>query len=106
MPHQCPGCSKSNPADAFYCYYDGRPLSKDRQQGPLHVGSLPFPAPFYFSDGQGCANFNELVLACNHRWEEARDFLVEDFWPTFFKGIGRLDLAAAAIQAGGESHPD
>jgi hypothetical protein len=106
MSVQCPVCSKVNPQDAYYCYYDGRPLSKERQQGPLHVGNMPFAAPFYFADGQGCANFNQLALACDNRWEEARGLLVEGIWPTFFGGIGRLDLAAAAKLAAREPDHD
>ena len=102
---RCPACSKSNPADAFYCHFDGRPLSKEHQ-GPLHVGSLPFPTKFHFADGQTCVNFNQLALACDKRWEEARALLVDGTWPTFFRSIGRLDLAAAAQQAAGEPDPD
>ena len=60
MARPCPACSKLNPADAAYCYYDGRVLAKDRQAGPLHVGAMPFPMPFCFADGQACANFNQL----------------------------------------------
>jgi hypothetical protein len=106
MPSPCPVCSKINPAEANYCYYDGRPLSTARQQGPLQVGSLPFPTAFYFSDGQACANFNQLALACDNRWEEARSLLAEGIWPAFFGGIGRLDLAAAAKQAAGDPDRD
>src|SRR5215212_3095348 len=83
MAIQCPACSKSNPADASYCYYDGRALSNDRPQGPLRVGSIPFATPFYFSDGETCANFNQLALACDNRWEEARSLLAEGIWATF-----------------------
>src|ERR1051325_12030864 len=106
MSTACPACSKTNPADAQYCYYDGRSLSKASPQGPLHVGALPFPMPFYFSDGQGCANFNQLALACDERWDEARSLLAEGYWPTFFRGIGRLDLAAAATLAAKEASLD
>ena len=55
MSTACPACLKTNPPDAQYCYYDGRSLSKAAPQGPLTFGTLPFPMPFYFSDGQGCA---------------------------------------------------
>ena len=99
MASQCPACLKTNPADAHYCYYDGRPLSKERQDGPLHVGALPFPMAFYFADGQACTNFNQLALACDERWEEAKGLLAQGFWPTFFAGIGRHDLAALAKRA-------
>lgn len=103
---QCPTCSKINPADARYCFYDGRPLSKERQDGPLQLGTMPFPMPFCFADGQRCDNFNQLALACSERWDEARSLLAEGYWPTFFGGIGRLDLAVAAKQAAGQSDRD
>jgi hypothetical protein len=106
MASQCPACSRINPADAYYCYYDGRPLAKEGLQGPMHVGSMPFPMPFYFGDGQACANFNQLALACDERWDEAKGLLADGFWPTFFGGIGRLDLAAAAKRAAAEPDLD
>src|SRR5688500_5471675 len=99
MSRQCPACSKTNPDDALYCYYDGRNLSKDRQEGPLQLGTLPFPMPFCFPDGQACANFNQLALACAERWDEACGLLKAGYWPTFFGSMGRLDLAMAAKQA-------
>ena len=103
---QCPACSKTNPADAVFCYYDGRNLSHDNHEGPLRIGSLPFPMPFCFSDGTGCSNFNQLALACDERWNEARSLLSEGIWPAFFAAIGRLDLAAVAKQAVKEPDPD
>jgi hypothetical protein len=106
MPTQCPVCSQLNPDDARYCYYDGRPLSGEREQGPLHIGTTPFPTPFYFADGQACSNFNQLVLACVNRWDEARNLLTEGIWHAFFRNIGRLDLAAAAKHAAGDPDPD
>jgi hypothetical protein len=106
MQGQCPVCSKLNPADAGYCYYDGTSLSGDRKQGPVRVGNIPFPTPFYFSDGQACANFNQLALACANRWEEARRLLAEGIWPLFFGGIWRHDLAAAATQLATEPDLD
>ncbi len=106
MPRQCPACSKINPEDACYCYYDGRPLSGERQDGPMKMGAMPFPMPFYFSDGQACANFNQLALACDERWEEARELLSAGYWATFFGGMGRLDLVAAAKRAATEPDRD
>lgn len=106
MALRCPACSKTNPEDALYCFYDGRPLAKDRHDGPMQMGTMPFPMPFYFSDGRACANFNQLALACDERWEEARSLLGAGYWPTFFGGIGRLDLAAVATQAAAEPDRD
>ena len=102
MPIPCPTCSKINPSNATYCYYDGRTLAMGSQAGPLAIGTLPFPMPFCFSDGQSCANFNQLALACNERWNEARRFLSEGIWQSFFTVLGRLDLATAAQQAARE----
>jgi hypothetical protein len=62
--------------------------------------------PFYFADGQMCANFNQLALACDERWDEAKALLAAGYWPTFFGTIGRLDLAAAAKQAAAEPDAD
>ena len=106
MASPCPACSRTNPAEALYCYYDGRPLSKDRQSGPMQLGSMPFSMPFYFTDGQACSNFNQLALACDEKWEEAKGLLGDGFWPTFFGGIGRLDLAAIAKRAATEPDRD
>ena len=99
MAKLCPACSKANPATASYCYYDGRHLSNEGDEGPLQVGTQPFPMPFCFSDGQGCANFNQLALACDARWDEARSLLADGTWHAFFSAMGRLDLAVAAKQA-------
>jgi hypothetical protein len=106
MASQCPACGRRNPADAYYCFYDGRLLSSDGRQGPVQVGSLPFATPFCFPDGQTCVNFNQLALACDRRWAEARALLVDGIWAAFFKGIGRLDLSAAATLAAVETDLD
>ncbi|GEM_PF-429222 len=106
MATLCPACSKTNPANANYCYYDGRHLSQEGHDGPLQIGTLPFPMPFCFSDGQGCANFNQLALACDERWDEARSLLADGIWPSFFSAIGRLDLVVAANQAAKEPDRD
>jgi hypothetical protein len=106
MPLQCPTCSKVNPADAVYCYYDGRSLKAGGPEGPVGLGTSPFPLPFCFADGQSCANFNQLALACDERWGEARRLLAEGIWHAYFASIGRLDLAAAARQAAAEPDLD
>ncbi len=106
MASQCPACARINPADAYYCFHDGRLLSNEGRQGPLQVGSLPFATPFCFPDGQACVNFNQLALACDRRWAEARNLLADGIWAAFFKGIGRFDLATAANQAAVEPDLD
>jgi hypothetical protein len=103
---RCPACSRANPPDAYYCHFDGKPLFKDLQQMPLQMGSLLFPTPFCFSNGQACTNFNQLALACNNLWDEARILLTEGIWSTFFAAMGRLDLSAAAQQAAKETDAD
>jgi hypothetical protein len=103
---RCPGCSRANPPDAYYCHHDGKPLFKELQQMPVHIGSLQFPSPFCFSNGQACANFNQLALTCNNLWEEARQLLTEGIWGAFFASMGRLDLTAAARQAASLPDPD
>ncbi|MGE3808104.1 MAG: hypothetical protein AB7K24_25870, partial [Gemmataceae bacterium] len=96
---KCRVCARTNPENASYCWFDGRPLVKDLNAGPMRIGSVPFPMPFYFSDGQPCGNFNELALGCNNHWDESRAILGEGMWPMFFGGMGRFDLAALAKQA-------
>jgi hypothetical protein len=106
MPLQCPICSRVNPADARYCYYDGRALDPSSQQGPLGIGTMPFLTPFYFPDGHCCRTFNQLALACDDRWNEARAFLAEGVWTQFFTAMGRMDLAVAAKEAARETDLD
>lgn len=99
MPVQCAACSKVNPSEAVYCYYDGRALAQGSDAAPLRLGAMPFPMPFCFSDGESCPNFNQLALACDARWEEAKKLLTGSVWQTFFTAMGRLDLATAAQEA-------
>ncbi len=106
MSIRCPTCSRANPANATYCYYDGRGLNEAARNGPLGLGTLPFPLPFSFSDGHGCANYNQLVLACDRRWSEARRYLVNGTWKSFFDAIGRADLATVAVLAASQPDPD
>src|SRR5262245_51750087 len=106
MPINCPTCSRINPADAAYCFYDGRALDNAAAQPVEGLGTRAFPLPFSFSDGHGCANFNQLVLACDRRWNEARANLHNGTFQSFFCTIGRADLAALAIQASREPDHD
>ncbi len=106
MTIQCPTCSKVNPANATYCYYDGRALTKVSQIGPRSPGTMPFLTPFSFPDGQRCGNFDQLALACDLHWNDARTFLVDGIWCSFFNKIGRHDLASAAAQAANEADRD
>jgi hypothetical protein len=72
----------------------------------MGLGTRPFPMPFSFSDGQGCTNFNQLVLACDRRWNEARGYLLNGTWKSFFGAIGRADLANLAVLSANQSDAD
>jgi hypothetical protein len=106
MPNTCPACSRLNPAGAVYCHYDGRNLTGSPQTGALNVGTMAFAMPFCFADGRSCANFNQLALACDERWEESKSLLAEGTWSSFFSAIGRLDLANVAKEAAKEPDRD
>jgi hypothetical protein len=106
MPTQCPTCSKVNPTNAAYCFYDGRALGKSPQNRPSGPGTVRFSLPFSFADGLGCVDYNQLALACDRRWNEARGYLLNGTWASFFNAIGRPDLAALAVQAARETDPD
>ena len=105
MVVSCPTCKRANPPEAYYCYFDGAALSKG-QTGPLQIGSIPFGQKFFFADGHSCNNFNELALACNSHWEEAKGLLADNVWPNFFRSMGRLDLAEVARLASLEPDRD
>src|SRR5262245_14758240 len=98
MSRVCRQCSRINPADASYCYHDGAVLAGQRG-GPINAGSAPFPNQFVFPSGQICKNFDQLALACQHNWQTALDMLKQGFLGTFFGGLGRADLAMAALEA-------
>jgi hypothetical protein len=100
MVQTCTKCSRANPADAVYCYFDGFVLSgHGRNGGPVAVGAQAFAAPFVFPGGRTCRSFDELVLACQEGWPAARDLLRQGFFERFFGGLGRVDLARAAQEA-------
>lgn len=104
MSRVCRQCSRINPNDASYCYYDGAVLAGHRGSGPINAGSAPFPNQFVFPSGQMCKNFDQLALACQHNWQTALDMLKQGFLGTFFGGLGRADLAMAAMDA--SRYPD
>jgi hypothetical protein len=100
MPLTCRNCSRINPPDAQYCYWDGAALRDHEQRsGPIAVGAQPFFSPFVFPSGRQCRNFDELVLACYGEWHEALDLLRQGYLESFFGSLGRADLALAAKQA-------
>ncbi|HTU16553.1 MAG TPA: hypothetical protein VMG10_00705 [Gemmataceae bacterium] len=103
----CRNCSRVNPPEARYCYWDGAVLdSRAHSSGPIAVGAQPFHNPFVFPSGRQCRNFDELVLACYSEWQEALDLLRQGYLDGFFGGMGRADLALAAKQAAKAADPD
>src|SRR5579875_779313 len=100
MPLICRNCSRLNPPEARYCYWDGAVLDGRRQaRGPIAVGAQPFHSPFVFPSGRLCRNFDELLLGCYGEWKEARELLREGYLESFFGALGRTDLALTAKQA-------
>jgi hypothetical protein len=100
MPLVCRNCSRVNPPEARYCYWDGAVLDgQARHSGPIAVGVQPFLSPFVFPSGRQCRNFDELILACYGEWHEALDLLRQGYLESFFGALGRADLALAAKQA-------
>src|SRR5437867_3668490 len=64
MVQTCTQCSRANPPEAVYCYFDGFVLGDHaRRGGPVAVGSQPFAHPFVFPGGRSCRSFDELALA-------------------------------------------
>ena len=94
----CAQCSRVNPAEAAYCYYDGAALA-GRAGGPINAGAAPFPSPFVFPNGLSCRNFDQLASACQQNWTAAMDLLRQGYLGSFFGGMGRLDLLGAAQEA-------
>src|SRR5579871_383790 len=100
MVQTCNKCSRANPAEAIYCYFDGFVLGgHGRNGGPVAVGSQVFNSPFVFPTGHSCRSFDELALACQEDWAAARDLLAQGYLEQFFAGVGRVDLVLAAKEA-------
>ncbi|HTU91078.1 MAG TPA: hypothetical protein VMF69_13455 [Gemmataceae bacterium] len=100
MVQTCSKCSRANPAEAVYCYFDGFVLvGQSRNGGPVAVGAQTFAHPFVFPGGHSCRSFDELALACQEEWAAARDLLRKGFLENFFSALGRGDLALAAREA-------
>jgi hypothetical protein len=105
MAQTCSKCSRVNPAEALYCYYDGDVLGvHPHDSGPVNSGAQPFPNPFVFPSGQVCRNFDQLALACLEQWPAAVELLRQGDLVSFLQGLGRADLAQAARE--GARFPD
>ncbi len=107
MVQTCKKCSRANPAEAVYCYYDGFVLvGQSRNGGPVAVGAQAFAHPFVFPGGRQCRSFDELAIAFQEEWAAARDLLCKGFLENFLSGLGRVDLALAAKEAAKFPDPD
>ncbi len=96
----CRQCSRVNPEDAYYCYFDGAALAgRASSAGPINLGAQPFPSPFVFPNGTNCRNFDQLAMACQQNWKEGIAALKEGHLGAFFNTIGRGDLARIAKEA-------
>jgi hypothetical protein len=108
MVQTCSKCSRANPGDAVYCYFDGFVLGGHSRNGggPLAVGAQAFAHPFVFPGGRQCRSFDELAIACQDNWSAARDLLKQGYLENFFGGLGRVDLAMAGKEAAKFPDPD
>ena len=98
MSQTCTRCSRSNPQDATFCYFDGAPLGRGASAA-LDTGKQRFPMPFVFPSGKQCSSFDELATCCWNNWDQAVDALQRGYVDAFLNGLGRRDLALAAQQA-------
>src|SRR5262245_7888967 len=99
MPQLCTKCSRANPPEAIYCYFDGVVLAGHERAAAQAGGARAFANPFVFPTGQACHSFDELALACQDHWATAVGLLRDGYLEGFFKGLGRVDLALAAREA-------
>jgi hypothetical protein len=101
MAQVCKKCSRPNPDDAAFCYFDGAPFAATVvRTGAVDVGAQPFSSPFVFpSTGRECRSFDDLATYCWRNWDEAREVLQKGLLEPFLGRLGRVDLAAAAHQA-------
>jgi hypothetical protein len=100
MAQTCSKCSRINPPEAVYCYFDGHVLAGHaRNGGPVAAASQPFLNQFVFPSGRACRNFNELAIACHEEWQAAQELLQQGYLENFLGGLGRSDLALAAREA-------
>jgi hypothetical protein len=101
MAHTCSKCSRVNPAEAVYCYYDGIALNGHAGSGggPVAIGQKAFSSPFTLPSGKQCQNFDQLALGCQEDWKAAVDVLKQGYLEKFLANQGRADLAMAAREA-------
>jgi hypothetical protein len=100
----CGKCSRANPDDAAYCYFDGVALpsagGQAKNGGPVRAGGArQFNKQFVFPSGKVCMNFDELAMACQGEWTAAVEMLKQGYLEQFMIGLGRADLGLAAREA-------
>ncbi len=100
----CSRCNRVNPPGALYCHFDGLALGGD--EAPLEAGSRVFFSPFVFPSGRTCRSFDELILAAEDSWDEAKNLLNDGVLGGFLGAMGRADLAKLAGQARSAPDPD
>ncbi len=108
MSQTCRDCTRVNPSEAAYCYFDGVQLN-GRTDLPTDGSSISFsnwvfPSPFVLPSGESCRNFPSLARALQKNPQGAGDVLTGGFLETFLGSLGRVDLALAAREAA--RHPD
>jgi hypothetical protein len=102
MVQTCSRCSRVNPEEASFCYFDGIGLG-----GRSHASAgvqMDFPKPIRYPSGKTCSNFNELASTILSDWTVSLDMMKKGEFGTFFSGIGRLDLAMVATESA--KHPE
>ncbi len=100
MPQTCVRCSRINPSQASFCWYDGIALGDpSRRQGLTDPSRQRFPMPFVFPSGKACHSFDEFALGILEHWSDARTLIDHNVFTHFLAGLGRADLSAAAREA-------
>ena len=89
MLHVCRRCSRINPPEAQFCFFDGIALDAQHRNGPVAAGAKAFPAPFVFASGRRCHNFDELLQACDTDWNAAQTLLGQGNFESFRRNDGR-----------------
>ena len=97
MTQICSRCSRANPPEASFCYYDGIGLPGHSQASS--ATQVRFSVPIIFDSGAKCSNFEELATTILVEWEAAQKMLKSGAFTKFFSSIGRLDLSAIAAQS-------
>src|SRR6516164_872248 len=84
MSQTCSKCSRVNPPEASYCYYDGSLLEGHSQNGGgVRAGSQTFASNFVFPSGLICRNFDQLAQACQENWASAVELLQQGYLDQF-----------------------